>query len=224
MPDQTDFSRFIRSVYAWMFCGLAITGVVAFGVSNNATLINLLVNNAFAFYGLMILELILVFVISRGINRLSADTAIGLFLLYALLNGVTFSFIFLYYVGSSIALAFLVTAATFGAVSLYGYLTKRDLTGLGHFAMMALFGLIIASVANIFFASQTLDWITSYAGVLIFTALTAYDTQKIKRLFYSLSQLPGSASKLAIIGALNLYLDFINLFLDILRIGGKKRN
>lgn len=226
MDTDNDFSTFMRGVYGWMFLGLCITGLAAFGVSSSQTLADFFLNNAIVFYGLMIAELVLVLVIAAAIRRLSVDTARGLFLLYALLNGCTFSLIFLIYAGSSIALAFFVAAATFGAVSLYGYVTKRDLTTLGHIAFMALIGLVIASLANLFFASSELEVITSYAGVLIFTALTAYDTQKIKRLYATV--IPGGegASRLAIVGALNLYIDFINLFLDLLFIlgGGKKRS
>ena len=157
------------------------------------------------------------------VNKISAAVATFIFLLYAILNGVTFSIVLLAYTGSSIAVAFFVTAGVFGIMSLYGYITKKDLTTLGHFAMMALVGLIIASLANLFFNSSAVDWIVTYAGVLIFIALTAYDTQKIKRL-YSDSQSWEGQEKESVIGALTLYLDFINLFLDFLRIFGRSRD
>ena len=206
-----------------MFVGLLLTAVTAYFVSTSDAILNLLISNAFVFYGLLILELILVFGLSAMVNKISAAVATFIFLLYAILNGVTFSIVLLAYTGSSIAVAFFVTAGVFGIMSLYGYITKKDLTTLGHFAMMALVGLIIASLANLFFNSSAVDWIVTYAGVLIFIALTAYDTQKIKRL-YSDSQSWEGQEKESVIGALTLYLDFINLFLDFLRIFGRSRD
>ena len=223
MNQTNSLISFMHRVYGWMFVGLLLTAVTAYFVSTSDAILNLLISNAFVFYGLLILELILVFGLSAMVNKISAAVATFIFLLYAILNGVTFSIVLLAYTGSSIAVAFFVTAGVFGIMSLYGYITKKDLTTLGHFAMMALVGLIIASLANLFFNSSAVDWIVTYAGVLIFIALTAYDTQKIKRL-YSDSQSWEGQEKESVIGALTLYLDFINLFLDFLRIFGKSRD
>ena len=223
MNQTNSLISFMHRVYGWMFVGLLLTAVTAYFVSTSDAILNLLISNAFVFYGLLILELILVFGLSAMVNNISAAVATFIFLLYAILNGVTFSIVLLAYTGSSIAVAFFVTAGVFGIMSLYGYITKKDLTTLGHFAMMALVGLIIASLANLFFNSSAVDWIVTYAGVLIFIALTAYDTQKIKRL-YSDSQSWEGQEKESVIGALTLYLDFINLFLDFLRIFGRSRD
>jgi len=223
MNQSNSLVSFMHKVYGWMFVGLLLTAVTAYFVSTSDAILNLLISNAFVFYGLLILELVLVFGLSAMVNKISASIATFIFLLYAILNGVTFSIVLLAYTGSSIAVAFFVTAGVFGIMSLYGYITKKDLTTLGHFAMMALVGLIIASLANLFFNSSAVDWIVTYAGVLIFIALTAYDTQKIKRL-YSDSQSWEGQEKESVIGALTLYLDFINLFLDFLRIFGRSRD
>jgi FtsH-binding integral membrane protein len=223
MNQTNSLVSFMHKVYGWMFVGLLLTAVTAYFVSTSDAILNLLISNAFVFYGLLILELVLVFGLSAMVNKISASVATFIFLIYAVLNGVTFSIVLLAYTGSSIAVAFFVTAGVFGIMSLYGYITKKDLTTLGHFAMMALVGLIIASLANLFFNSSAVDWIVTYAGVLIFIALTAYDTQKIKRL-YSDSQSWEGQEKESVIGALTLYLDFINLFLDFLRIFGKSRD
>ena len=223
MNQTNSLISFMHRVYGWMFVGLLLTAVTAYFVSTSDAILNLLISNAFVFYGLLILELVLVFGLSAMVNKISASVATFIFLIYAVLNGVTFSIVLLAYTGSSIAVAFFVTAGVFGIMSLYGYITKKDLTTLGHFAMMALVGLIIASLANLFFNSSAVDWIVTYAGVLIFIALTAYDTQKIKRL-YSDSQSWEGQEKESVIGALTLYLDFINLFLDFLRIFGRSRD
>jgi hypothetical protein len=218
---------FMHRVYGWMALALALTGMVAYTIGRDAALAQRVFGNPPLFWGLIIAELALVLVISWGINRLTAAWAGALLLIYAALNGVTFSFIFLVYTGSSIASAFLVTAGTFGAMSLFGWMTRRDLSGLGSFLMMALIGLILASLVNLFWRNPLLYWITTYAGVLIFVGLTAYDTQKIKNLarqFDGAGAAAGEvAGKAAILGALMLYLDFINLFLFILRIMGRRR-
>ena len=222
MNQSNSLVSFMYKVYGWMFAGLLLSAATAYFVSTSDTILNLLISNAFVFYGLIILELVLVFFLSAMINKISASVATFIFLLYAILNGVTFSLVLLAYTGSSIAVAFFVTAGVFGIMSLYGYITKQDLTTLGHFAIMALVGLIIASLINLFLNNSIIDWIVTYAGVLIFIALTAYDTQKIKRL-YSDSQSWEGQEKESVVGALMLYLDFINLFLDFLRIFGKSR-
>jgi Integral membrane protein, interacts with FtsH len=209
------------SVYRWMTFGLALTGFVALFIPQSIAIE--VAKNPMIFFGLLVGELVLVMIISLAVNRISAATATLLFLVYATLNGLTFSIFFLAYQLGSIAQAFFVTAGTFGAMSAWGYFTKRDLTGVGHFAIMGLFGLIIASIVNIFWANSTLYWVCTYAGVLIFTLLTAYDTQKIKRLGMAADASSEQGKKIAIQGALTLYLDFINLFLNMLRIMGKRR-
>lgn len=223
MNSSSDLSAFIRGVYAWMFVGLLFTAVVAFAVSLSQTLVNIFVNNVWVFYGLIIAELIAVFVFAGFAQKISAAAAGFIFLLYAILNGLTFSLIFLVYTSSSIGVAFGVTAGTFGVMSVYGYITKRDLTTLGHIALMALIGVIIASVVNLFLSSSLIYWITTYAGILIFVALTAYDTQKLKTLYTVGLDTVGGERKEAIVGALTLYLDFINLFLNFLRIFGRQQ-
>ena len=213
----------LNQAFLWMTGGLGLTALVALYVSQSLSLQNLVFGNGLVFFGLIIAELILVFVISGAINRLSPGTATLLFILYAAMNGLTLSFVFLAYTSVSIAAAFFITAGMFGVMSLYGYTTKRDLTGIGSLAIMALIGVILASIVNIFLASSALYWAITYLSVIIFVALTAYDVQRIKR--WSLSVDPNDAStiqRFGILGALRLYLDFINLFLSILRITGSR--
>ncbi|MEZ4679156.1 MAG: Bax inhibitor-1/YccA family protein [Caldilineaceae bacterium] len=221
---DTMFSTLLQQVYGWMAGGLALTGLVAWYVSQSETMLNLVFGNQAVFFGLIILELGLVFGLSWGLTRLSAAMATGAFMLYAAVNGITMAFIFLAYTNESIASTFLVTAGTFAAISMYGYTTKRDLTSFGTYFFMALIGLILASVVNIFLQSTMLYWVTTYAGVLIFVGLTAYDTQKIKEMSARINvRDTENFQKMAIMGALRLYLDFINLFLYLLRILGKRR-
>lgn len=223
---RTDafFNTLFQQVYGWMAGGLALTGLIAWYVAQSETLLNLIFGNQALFLGLIIAELALVFGLSWGLTRMTAAMATGAFLLYAALNGVTMAFIFLVYTQESIAGTFLITAGTFGAISLYAYTTKRDLTSWGTYLFMALIGLILASVVNIFLQSSALYWVVTYAGVLIFVGLTAYDTQKIKELSARIdSRDTENFQKAAIMGALRLYLDFINLFLYLLRILGKRR-
>ncbi len=221
---QTRVNTFIRSVYNWMAVGLGLTGFVAFYVSNSESLIRLIFGNQILFFGLIIAELALVFTLSSRVQKMRASTATALFILYAALNGATLSFIFLIYTRSSITSTFFICAATFVACSIYGMTTKRDLTSLGGFMMMGLFGIIIASVVNIFIGSSGMSMVISYIGVLVFVGLTAYDTQKLKSM--ALTQPAGVEAgvvrKGAILGALSLYLDFINLFLMLLRILGNR--
>jgi hypothetical protein len=216
-----DSNAFIRKVYAYMAGGLLATAVTATIVSSSETLVQAIVGNPIVFYGLMLGEIGMVVAFSSLINRLSTSAAAALFFAYAIVNGLTLSVIFLAYTASSIGSTFFVTAGTFGALSAYGYATKRDLSGLGGFAMMGLIGLIIASIVNIFLKSSMIYWLTTFVGVIVFTALTAYDTQKIKRFADSTS--PDQQSKVALQGALMLYLDFINLFLYMLRLLGRRR-
>jgi FtsH-binding integral membrane protein len=216
---------YVRSVYNWMGIGLALTGFIAYYVSTNEALTRMIFSNSLLFFGLLIAELALVFTISGMIQRLSAGTATALFLLYSGLNGVTLSFIFLVYARASIFSTFFICAGTFAACSIYGWTTKRDLTSLGGFLLMGLFGIIIATVVNMFVHSSGMSMIISYIGVIVFVGLTAYDTQKIKNM--ALTQPAGLDGavirKGAILGALSLYLDFINLFLMLLRIFGQNR-
>jgi uncharacterized protein len=212
----------MTQVYAWMTAGLLVTGAIAMFVASSPALVMAIVGNVFIFFGLIIGQLALVWFLSARIMELSPTAATGLFLGYAALNGLTFAVIFLAYTASSIAGTFFVTAGTFGAMSAWGYFTKRDLSGMGNFLFMALIGLILASIVNLFWANSALYWIITYAGVLIFVALTAYDTQQIKRMIAEVRD-EQNAQRVAIFGALKLYLDFINLFLFLLRILGDRR-
>ena len=223
---RTDalFSTLLQQVYGWMAGGLALTGLIAWWVSQSEAMINLVFGNRAVFFGLIILELGLVFGLSWGLTRMSATLATSAFLLYAAVNGITMAAIFLVYTGESIGSTFLVTGGTFAAMSMYGYTTKRDLSSWGNLLFMALIGLIIASVVNIFLQSDALGWVVTYAGVLIFVGLTAYDTQKIKNLSARIDPRDTETfQKAVIMGAFQLYLDFINLFLYLLRILGKRR-
>lgn len=212
----------LTQVYAWMTAGLLTTGAVAMFVAGTPALLNMIFGTPFVFFGLIIAQLAVVWFLSARVMQLSPAAAIGAFLAYAALNGLTLSAIFLAYTSESIAGTFFVTAGTFGVMSAFGYFTKRDLSGMGGFLFMALIGLIIASIVNIFWANSTLYWIITYAGVLIFVALTAYDTQKIKRMIDQVRD-ERAETGIAVYGALTLYLDFINLFLFLLRILGNRR-
>ncbi|MBW1731235.1 MAG: Bax inhibitor-1/YccA family protein [Deltaproteobacteria bacterium] len=218
-------NEFVRSVYNWMAVGLALTGVVAFYVSNSPSLLRLLFGNPILIFILIFGELGLVFAISGMVTRMSAGTATSLFVLYSGLNGVTISSIFLIYTRTSIVSTFFVCAATFVACSVYGWTTKRDLTSFGGFLVMGLIGIIIASVVNMFIHSSAMSAIITYIGVFVFLGLTAYDTQRLKEM--ALTQPAGLDASVvrkgAILGALSLYLDFINLFLLLLRFFGQSR-
>lgn len=223
---QVRVNAFVRSVYNWMAIGLGLTGLVAYYVASSETLLRLIFGNQILFFGLIIGELAMVFYLSARINRLQASTATGLFLFYAFLNGVTLSVIFIVYSRTSIASTFFICAATFAASSVFGWMTKRDLTGMGNFMAMGLIGIIIASVVNIFLKNSGMHMIIGYIGVLVFVGLTAYDTQKIKSMAMTQPDDIGAGviRKGAIMGALSLYLDFINLFLMMLRIFGGGRD
>jgi len=220
---EASEKTFIQRVYGWMAAGLALTGVIAWVVANDVDLVRAIVLNRAVFYGLLLFELGLVMVLSWAIGRLSVGIATSMFLLYAAVNGMTLSVIFLAYTQESIATTFFVTAGMFGAMCVFGMVTKRDLTSLGSFLFMALIGLILASVVNLFLASTALYWVTTYAGILIFVGLTAYDAQKIKNMHAASIEGSDEAKKGAILGALALYLDFINLFLLLLRLLGRRR-
>lgn len=216
--------RVFTKVYGWMSAGLALTGLVAMVTASTPSLIELIFSNRLVFFGLIGAELLMVFAISAAINRISAMTATMLFLLYSALNGVTLSAIFLVYTSSSIALTFAVTAGMFGATAAYGALTKRDLTSVGSFMFMGLIGLIIASFANFWLNSEMIYWLTTYFGIFIFVGLTAYDAQKVKVLAQNAVHMGSEeVNKAATLGALRLYLDFVNLFLYLLRLFGRRR-
>lgn len=216
------FPVLMRKVYLWMAMALVITGLTAWLVATNASLLNLIYGNSAVIWILIIAELALVVGLSAAINKLSLTVATLMFVLYSVVNGAVFSSIFLVYTMSSIATVFFITAGTFGAMSVFGYVTKADLSSMGKLLMMALIGLIIATVVNLFMKSSGLDMIISYAGVLIFVGLTAYDTQKIKNMCLQAPDAGEGMQKLALLGALSLYLDFINLFIYLLRILGKR--
>jgi FtsH-binding integral membrane protein len=221
-------------VYNYMTGALALTGVVAYAVANTPALLNLfyhevMTQNGVAMaptllgYVVVFAPLALVFFLSFRIHAMSQGTAQLTFWAYAAMVGASLASIFLFYTGASIALTFFVTAATFGTMSLYGYTTARDLTGMGNFLFMGLIGIVIASLANIFFQSAAVTFMVSVLGVLIFTGLTAWDTQKIKQVYYSVGGDTAAAGKAAIMGALALYLDFLNIFLFLLRFMGNRR-
>ena len=226
--DQVSATtNFINRVYGWMSGGLVVTGIIAYLIGTDPAMMQKLIENPALLWGAIIGEFVLVIAISAGINKMSSAVATGCFLLYSALTGVVLSFIFLRYSMASIATTFFVTSMTFGAMSIYGYVTKRDLTSIGNLCFMALIGVIIASVVNMFIGSSALYWGVTYVGILVFVGLTAYDTQKIKEMSIALGdELSASETgkKYAIMGALALYLDFINLFLLLLRIFGGSRD
>jgi hypothetical protein len=213
----------MRRVYLWMTVGLLLTAGVAFVVVNTPLL--LLAANPIVFFGAIIAEFGLVIFLSARIGRMAPATAVGLFFIYAALNGLTLSFIFALYTASSIAMTFVATASLFGAMTIVGYTTQRDLTKLGGFLLMALIGLIIGSVINLFFASSALYWILTYAGIAIFLGLTVYNTQRVKNMTLAAMQQGDTQleQRVGIMGALSLYLDFVNLFLLLLRLAGRRR-
>ena len=213
----------LANVYWWMTFALLVSGVAAWAVGTSPELSRKLVTSPGLCLVLFLIEIGLVIWISAGINKMSASTATALFIAYSLVNGVTLSFIFIAYTQTVIASAFAVTAGTFAVMALYGTVTKTDLTKFGNLFLMALLGLVIASVVNMFWVNNTLSLIISYVGVLVFVGLTAYDAQKIKVMFYEAGMDDSeTVRKIAILGALSLYLDFINLFLFILRIFGRR--
>ena len=217
------FPVLMRKVHSWMAFALIITGLTAYTVATSETFISLLYAKPVVMWVLIAVELLLVFGLSAAINRLSLTVATLMFVIYSVINGAMLSSVFLIYQVGSVAKVFFITAGTFAAMSVFGYTTKSDLTSWGKILLMALIGLIIASVVNIFLKSSGLDLIVSYAGVLIFVGLVAYDTQKIKRMFLMAPDAGETMQKFALMGALSLYLDFINLFIHLLRILGDRR-
>jgi uncharacterized protein len=220
---QLRQSSIINQVYAWMTAGLLVTGAVAAYTAQSALLLQLIFGNPFGIWVLFIAQIAMVIGLSAGISRLAPTVATALFIGYAALNGLTMASIFLVYTRASIASTFFITAATFALMSFYGYVTRRDLTRMGSLLFMALIGLILASLVNFFLKSAALYWIITYAGVLIFVGLTAYDTQRLKMIAIQTAHDPRMAARYAVNGALTLYLDFINLFLLLLRIMGNRR-
>lgn len=207
-----------------MTCGLLLTAVVAWYAANTPAVMNFIFSSQITFFGLIIVQLGLVFVISGMVNRLSGSMATSLFMLYSALTGLTLSSILIMYTGASIASTFIICAGMFGAMSVYGYTTKRDLSGMGSMLFMGLIGIVLASIVNIWLKSPALMWAVTYIGVLVFVGLTAYDTQKLKNMGAQLdSNDRDNFRKYSIVGALTLYLDFINLFLMLLRIFGNRR-
>jgi len=215
-------SAFLWKVYGWMAVGLGLTALVAFAVASSPDLLRVLVGNRLVFFALVIAELGLVFFLSARADRLAPGTAAGLFALYSALNGVTLSAILLAYTGESVTMTFVVTGGMFGALALFGSTTKRSLAGAGQFFMMGLVGLILASLLGMFWHSDTLQFLISVVGVIVFTGLTAWDAQRLKQMALALPQ--GQVGAYAVVGALSLYLDFINLFLMLLRFTGSRRD
>jgi len=214
--------RFITAVYGWMVAALAISGIAAFAVFNSETLFYFIFGSRFTYMGLIIAELALVFILSAGIRKMSFMAAVASFIIYSIVNGLTLSSVLFAYTSTSIVRIFVITALMFGAMSAYGATTKNNLQSAGKYLMMAVIGLVIASLVNLFMRSSSLDWLISFVTVGVFTGLTAYDTQKISEVA-RYAQNNESYKKVAIIGALELYLDFVNIFLSLLRLFGKRR-
>lgn len=212
-------NAFLWKVYRWMSVGLALTGAVAWFTANTPAVHQVVFGNPLVFYGLLIGELAMVLAFSAMVRHVRSATAAGMFLAYSAMNGLTMAFVFLLYTQSSVASVFLITAGSFAGLSFFGATTQRDLSPVGRFMLFGLIGVIIASVVNIFLASPAIYWVTTYAGVLIFAGLTAYDTQKLKALYAE----RGEGGNLALQGALILYLDFVNLMLFLLRLLGDRR-
>jgi len=215
-------SAFLSKVYGWMFAGLLITAMTAFAVASSPALIEALILNRLVFWGLVIAQLGLVFFLSARVDKVAPTTAAGLFILYSSLTGVTSSVILLIYTGASITSTFIITAGMFGATAFFGTVTKRSLAGLGQFFFMGLIGLILASIVGFFWQSEALQFVISVVGVLVFTGLTAWDAQRLKQMAVALPD--GRVGAYAVVGALSLYLDFINLFFFLLRLTGSRRD
>ena len=223
LEQTTAFAQLMTKVYVWMTLALAVTGLTAYGVAHSPSMIYAIFGNQILIWGLIIAELALVIGLSAAINKISFTTAALLFVLYSVINGVTLSVIFLAYTESSIAKTFFVTAGAFAGMAFVGYTTKKDLSAMGKFLLFALIGLIIASIVNIFMKSSGFDFVISIIGILIFAGLTAYDSQKIKKMFLAYGyEVNDETQKLAVLGSLTLYLDFINLFLYLLRFMGRR--
>lgn len=218
-----ETKTFFQKVYAWMFVGLIISGVTAYIVAVNPSVYETILFNKPIFYSLLIGTVIMVLGLVALIRKISAGLATFLFLLYCFTTGLTLSVIFLVFTIESIGMVFFITAGMFGIMSIYGYVTKRDLTEIGQVLIMGLFGIVIASVVNLFYSNPAIDYAVSIIGVIVFTGLTAYDTQKIKKTNIIGNKGTPEDFKESIMGALTLYLDFVNLFLDLLHLFGKRR-
>jgi FtsH-binding integral membrane protein len=221
LSSSDRVTGFLTAVYGWMCAGLALTATTAWLVARSPALVGTIAANRVVFWGLMIAQLGIVFVLSARVQRLAASTASLLFVLYSALTGVTMSFVLLLYTGESVATTFLVTAGMFGGLAAYGTTTRRSLTGIGQFLFMGLIGVVLASVVGLFWHSDALQFLVSFVGVIVFTGLAAYDAQRLKTM--ALATPDGQAASYAIVGALALYLDFINLFLFLLRFTGSRR-
>ena len=226
-PHIADLSdervgAFLSKVYLWMFFGLLITAVTAFGVASSPAILEVIFLNRLVFWALLIAQLGLVFYLSARVDKIGPTTAAGLFILYSTLTGITSSVILLLYTGSSISSTFIITAGMFGATAVFGTVTKRSLAGMGQFLFMGLIGLILAMIVGLFWQSGALQFVISVVGVLVFTGLTAWDAQRLKQLAVALPD--GRVGAYAVVGALSLYLDFINLFFFLLRFTGGRRD
>ncbi|MCS7062614.1 MAG: Bax inhibitor-1/YccA family protein [Methylacidiphilales bacterium] len=215
---------FITRVYGWMAIAMILTGVAAVLTASNPEIIELIFENNLAFISILLAQAIMVIVLDLRMNKLSLSSAIILFVLYSILVGISLSILFYIYTQESIALVFFVTAATFAVASIYGMLTKADLTRVGHLAFMALFGIIIGSFVNLFFNNDMIYWILTYLSVIVFVLIIAYKTKEIKNMAYQMSEEGELCNKSAIFGALSLYLTFLNLLFSILRILGRRRS
>lgn len=222
VADRSVSTTLMRNVYYWMAGALTITGLTALLVANNPAVLAFIFSSPALVWGLVIAELMMVIALSAALNKISFSTATVMFIIYSILNGITLSSLFVVYTKGSLASTFFITAGMFGSLAIYGSATKRDLSGIGRFLFMALIGLIIAAIVNIFMHSSMLYWITTFAGVFIFAGLTAWDAQKIQQMFGEAVDVNESTQKLALMGSLMLYLDFVNLFLYLLRIFGKR--
>lgn len=220
---SVSFPVLMRKVYTWMTLAMVITGITSYGVATSPAILEMIFGNRILFWGLILAEFGLVFGISGMLHKISLMTGTLMFIAYSVINGAMLSTVFLAYTMESIGQVFFITAGTFGAMALIGYTTKTDLTSMGKILFMALIGLVIATVVNIFVGSTGLQSIISYVGVLIFVGLTAYDSQKIKHMLIEQDASDEGAQKLALVGALTLYLDFINLFIYLLRIFGNRK-
>ncbi|KOC92877.1 Bax inhibitor-1/YccA family protein [Winslowiella iniecta] len=220
----TGLQTYMAQVYGWMTCGLLLTAFVSWFAANTPAVMQLVFANQITFFGLIIVQLVLVFVLSGMVHKMSGAVATALFMLYSALTGLTMASIFLVYTYSSIASTFFITAGMFGAMSFWGYTTRRDLSGMGNMLFMALIGIILATLVNFWLKSTALMWAVTYIGVIVFVGLTAYDTQKLKNIGEGINvDDKENLRRFSIMGALTLYLDFINLFLMLLRIFGNRR-
>ncbi len=221
---QMVMPAIMRRVYTWMTLALVITGLTSYVVAHNQTLINLIFGSRWVFFGLIIAELAVVIWLSARLFRISLTAGTLLFIAYSILNGATLASIFICFTAASLAKTFFICAGTFLVMSIYGTVTKTDLSSIGKLLIMALIGLILATVVNLFLRSSGLEMIISYVGVLVFVGLTAWDTQKIRAILSDADYADETTHKIALMGALSLYLDFVNMFLFLLRIFGRSSN